>query len=389
MDSQDATEKRIEEFVKMGFTNKEMADMLDISVTTLKRIRLSLGIRKKDVTSVVTDAELDECVMAYVQTNPTDGEVMLKGALESKGVYVTRERLQKAIKRVNPEGVEERKRTTLKRREYCVPGPNALWHIDGNHKLIRWRIVVHGGIDGYSRIPVFLKCSTTNTSEQVLKLFKEAVHEHGLPQRVRSDKGRENVLVCDYITQHALRGPGRGSFIAGRSVHNQRIERLWRDVYKSCLSTYYTLFYQLEDNGLLDICDEVDLFCLHYVLIPEINHRLNSFKETYIHHKIRTAGNKTPLQLWTASMCNGFPMISLMSMPLDEDETAADYGIDHLDEANEEDDAIIVNIPETNALSGNQLQELTANFTPNQKFRDANEACEYYKIVRDFVKALQ
>ncbi|PIK43787.1 hypothetical protein BSL78_19352 [Apostichopus japonicus] len=112
--------------------------MLDISVTTLKRIRLSLGIRKKDVTSVVTDAELDECVMAYVQTNPMDGEVMLKGALESKGVYVTRERLRKAIKRVDPEGVEERKRTTLKRREYCVPGPNALWHIDGNHKLIRY-----------------------------------------------------------------------------------------------------------------------------------------------------------------------------------------------------------------------------------------------------------
>lgn len=34
-------------------------------------------------------------------------------------------------------GVEMRKKTALKRREYSVAGPNALWHIDGNHKLIR------------------------------------------------------------------------------------------------------------------------------------------------------------------------------------------------------------------------------------------------------------
>ena len=27
-----------------------------------------------------------------------------------------------------------------------------IWHIDGNHKLIRWRFVVHRGIDGYSRM---------------------------------------------------------------------------------------------------------------------------------------------------------------------------------------------------------------------------------------------
>ena len=33
----------------------------------------------------------------------------------------------------------------------------------------RWIFVVHGGIDGYSRLPVYLKCSTTNTSGEVLK----------------------------------------------------------------------------------------------------------------------------------------------------------------------------------------------------------------------------
>ncbi|KAF8800927.1 hypothetical protein BYT27DRAFT_7042469, partial [Phlegmacium glaucopus] len=39
----------------------------------------------------------------------------------------------------------------LERRSYQVPRPNALWHIDGHHKLIAWGIVIHGVADGYSR----------------------------------------------------------------------------------------------------------------------------------------------------------------------------------------------------------------------------------------------
>jgi len=31
-----------------------------------------------------------------------------------------------------------------------VPTPNALWHIDGNHKLIRW-LVFHCCVDGFQR----------------------------------------------------------------------------------------------------------------------------------------------------------------------------------------------------------------------------------------------
>ncbi|KIO17819.1 hypothetical protein M407DRAFT_49449, partial [Tulasnella calospora MUT 4182] len=38
------------------------------------------------------------------------------------------------------------------RRSYYVPFPNSLWHIDGHHKLIRWKIVTHGGVDGKTRV---------------------------------------------------------------------------------------------------------------------------------------------------------------------------------------------------------------------------------------------
>ncbi|KAG1884634.1 hypothetical protein F4604DRAFT_1513778, partial [Suillus subluteus] len=41
-----------------------------------------------------------------------------------------------------------RDRRVKRQQKYYVKWPNALWHMDGHHKLIIWGIVVHGFIDG-------------------------------------------------------------------------------------------------------------------------------------------------------------------------------------------------------------------------------------------------
>ena len=99
----------------------------------------------------------------------------------------------------------------------------------------------------------------------MLELVKDAVKKFGIPSCVRSDKGLEIVGFMRYMIDHPKRGPNRGLFITGRSVHNQRIERLWRDVYQGVLHLYKELFDYLEGTGNLDPSNEVDLFALHYV----------------------------------------------------------------------------------------------------------------------------
>ena len=63
---------------------------------------------------------------------------LLMGKLRSKGIRIQWERLRCSLLRTDPTGVHLRWRKAIRRRKYWVPGPLALWHIDGNHKLIRF-----------------------------------------------------------------------------------------------------------------------------------------------------------------------------------------------------------------------------------------------------------
>lgn len=165
---------------------------------------------------------------------------------------------------------------------------------------MRWRVITHGGIDGYSRLIVYLKCTSNIKSTTVYQSFLEAVRKYHLPSRVRSDQGGENVLVAQHMVEN--RGDSRNSMIVGSSVHNQRIERLWRDMHKSVTSLFYKLFYYMEQNDLLNPLDEKHFLALHYVYIPRINKALTNFVNGWNHHPIRTAHNKSPHMLFSGGM---------------------------------------------------------------------------------------
>ena len=159
-------------------------------------------------------------------------------------------------------------------------------------------MVVHGGIDGYSRLIVYLRCSNNNRADTVFRCFREAIQSYGLPSRVRSDRGGENIDVANFMLSHPERGPERSSFITGRSVHNSRIECLWRDVFQGCTILYYNIFFDLEDIHELDINNELHIFCLHYVYLPRINASLTKFQQAWNNHPMQSENSLSPEQLW-------------------------------------------------------------------------------------------
>ncbi|CAL8339260.1 unnamed protein product [Boreogadus saida] len=77
-------------------------------------------------------------------------------------------------------------------------GLRALYNEEG------WRMVIHGGIDGYSRLVVFLCDSSNNRSSTVLESFVNAVDRYGVPSRGVSSSREEVHLPCSTFLEELL-----------------------------------------------------------------------------------------------------------------------------------------------------------------------------------------
>ena len=80
--------------------------------------------------------------------------------------------------------------------------------------LIRWKIVIHAFVDGYSRKVLGIRASDNNLASTVLDLFLCIVDVFGFPSRIRGDHGGENQLVA--ALQEEVRGAEHGSYIHGK-----------------------------------------------------------------------------------------------------------------------------------------------------------------------------
>ena len=145
---------------------------------------------------------------------------------------------------------------------------------------------------------MYLQCSNNNRAGTVYDLFLSAIRRYSLPSRVRSDRGRENYMVAAHMLEH--RGIDRNSMICGSSVHNQQIERLWRDMHRCVTVMYYRLFYYLEHRNQLDPDSDIHRYALQYVYLPRINQSLKVFQECWNYHGVRTEHNMSPHQMFTA-----------------------------------------------------------------------------------------
>ncbi len=117
---------------------------------------------------MLDDVELDDVFVALKRDHPNDGERLVCGHLRARGLKVTRQSVRVSIHRTDHENVVARRYTVVRHRVYSAPHPNYVWHIDCHHKLKRWRFVIYGSIDSFSRTIMYVACTDNNRSETVL-----------------------------------------------------------------------------------------------------------------------------------------------------------------------------------------------------------------------------
>ena len=221
---------------RMGQSWSAIGRIFSVSRWTIYRRAREFDIVSINAFSDINDQDLMDLVSRYVnQQSRLVGFSLIYGHLKSIGIRVKQSRLRRIIQHFDPTFSQLRWAAVIHRRTYNVRSPNSLWHIDGHHSIVRHGFVIHGAIDGYSRMITFLKCSTNNRSDTVRDLLVEAIEEFSIPSRIRTDFGGENVLIWELMEN--LMGQNRGSALRGTSTQNQRIERLWRDVFRCVTST--------------------------------------------------------------------------------------------------------------------------------------------------------
>ena len=283
-------------YFHQGYNNYEILAFLSLlhgvvmSLRTLKRWLKRLQLKRASqrneasLENIVTAIlmEMESSVGSFVGYREMTRQLRMKHRL-----IVRRDTVMRAMRVIDPEGVEARKRRRLRRRQYNTPGPNFLWHIDGWDKLKPYGFSVHACIDGFSRRLLWLEVSTTNKHPNVVvDYFLSTVQQlGGVPRLVRTDKGTENIWIS--VMQKLLRMDqddnlaGHKSFIEGRSTANQRIEAYWSKLRLGGGGWWMNFFKDLRDSGVYADHDPLHQECLKFCFMNVLRKELNSIAEMW------------------------------------------------------------------------------------------------------------
>ncbi|XP_068713652.1 uncharacterized protein [Montipora foliosa] len=131
--------EQLQYLLERGFSVPDVAQLLGLSLWTTERRLQEFGISSGQFFTTIDNETLDHTVETILRSFPSYGYRRMTGSLLSRGIKVRQVRIRESMRRVNPEGILLRALTinTIARRKYRVYAPLALWHVDGNHKLIR------------------------------------------------------------------------------------------------------------------------------------------------------------------------------------------------------------------------------------------------------------
>jgi len=283
----DETKQYIQELLDANVNQITIAAKIG---TTRKPLRNFIKAHKLQTRQLMPQDQLETLISGLKQ--PLTGHVMMESmvnAMAAQGnMKVGVKRVQATLCAMDPEGVEERKQRKRRRRVYYIKAPGSCWHLDGYHKLaflVGFGIVIHGCIDGFTRQVVFCRASDNNYKETVKKLFLKAIKIYGVPKKVCMDRGGENNDVIEVMLLLS-NGDWRRLKIVPSTL-NQRIERLWVDIWANVAYEYRALFEYLVEHCEFEEDNVIHRFCLHHTFLDVINEKIDVFVSGWNGHRMK------------------------------------------------------------------------------------------------------
>ena len=300
-----STEELIKLYFERCYTNIEITNALAlghaiiISTRTVKRILKRLNLKRR--TPIMSP--LEDVVAVILKEIEGSGSclgyrTMWKRLKTQYRLKVTRDTIMQALRVIDPNGVDRRKRRRLQRRKYRCPGPNYIWHIDGYDKLKPYGFSIHGCIDGFSRRILWLEVGPTNNNPNVIaSYYLRCLHRLGVvPRIIRADLGNENSVVRFLQPYFRFNDDGkfsgRKSFMYGKSTSNQRIEAYWSKLRIQYTDWWINFFKDLRDSGTYDDSDPLHLDCLRFCFTRLLRKGINNIATEWNQHRIQVKKNQ-------------------------------------------------------------------------------------------------
>ncbi|MED6258161.1 hypothetical protein ATANTOWER_003672 [Ataeniobius toweri] len=169
------------DLLSSGLPLTSLCSLSGIARSTLYRRLKEHDLSVRKCYSSISDDSLDQKVRCIKTRMPNAGYRLVKGSLQAMGVRIPWKRVKMSLQRMDGAGLIARmvQLSCIARRQYCVPAPLSLVHVDTNHKLIRYNIIVFGAIDGFSRKIFYLDTAGNNKAGTAFCFFMDGVCKHG------------------------------------------------------------------------------------------------------------------------------------------------------------------------------------------------------------------
>lgn len=131
------TATQLQYLLEVGFTCPQIASVLGVSLSTVRRRMDDYNLTVSSQYSDITDNELDDIAKDIKSAIPNCGYRLMHGHLLTRGYWLTQTCIRESLQRIDPDGLAVRWAVSIECRKYKVLSPLSLWHLDGNRKLIR------------------------------------------------------------------------------------------------------------------------------------------------------------------------------------------------------------------------------------------------------------